>query len=85
MSALNPEARKLWLWLLHRGGTWTSQEIAKHYGGDSLKIFRLLHNLHRNELVDQFEPAENSHYKRYGVTGTCYVPKRMFVAEVQAT
>jgi hypothetical protein len=84
MSALNPEARKLWLWLLHRGGTWTSQEIAVLYGGDSLEIFKLLHRMHRLELVDQFEPAKNSRYKRYGVTGTCYVPKSLCVAEVQA-
>jgi hypothetical protein len=84
VSALNPEARKLWLWLLHRGGKWTSQELAKTYGGDSQELFRLLHRMHRNELVDQFPPAEGNRYKRYGVTGTCYVPKRLCVGEVQA-
>lgn len=84
MSTLNPEARKLWLWLLHRGGKWTSQELAKAYGGDSLELFRLLHRMHRNELVDQFPPDKGQRCKRYGVTGTCYVPQRMFVAEVQA-
>lgn len=84
MSALNPEARKLWLWLLHRGGKWTAQELAKAYGGDSKALFQLLHRMHRNELVDQFPPAEGQRYKRYSVTGTCHIPQRMFVAEVQA-
>lgn len=83
MSALNPEAKKLWLWLMHRGGKWTAQELARVRGGNSLEIFRLLHRMHRNELIDQFPPQEGSRYKRYGVTGTCYIPQRLCVAELQ--
>ena len=83
MSALNPETRTLWLWLLDRGGKWTAQELVKVYGGDSLELFKRLHRMHRLELVEQFPPEQGSRLKRYGVTGTCYVPQRMCVGQVQ--
>jgi hypothetical protein len=76
--------RKLWLWLCDQGGTWTVQEILQRYGGDSGKVFRALHGMHRRELVAQFPPLPGQFRKRYGVTGTCLVPYGVSVAEAQA-
>lgn len=81
---ISNENRKLWLWLCTRGGKWTAQEIAQHFGGDSQALFRALHGMHRRELVAQFPPAEGQYRKRYGVTGTCLVPYGVSVAETQA-
>lgn len=84
MTAILDDTRELWLWLLHRGGKWTAQEVARTHGGDSQQIFRRLHAMHRRQLVEQFPPEAGSRFKRYGVTGTCLVPVGMAVAEVQA-
>jgi hypothetical protein len=84
MSAMLDETRKVWLWLLHRGGKWTAQELARHYGGDSMELFKRLHRMHRLKLVEQYPPAQGCRFKRYGVSGTCLVPTGMAVGEVQA-
>lgn len=84
MTVLAKETRDLWLWLLHRGGKWTAQEVAQHFGGDSKELFRRLHAMKRRHLVQQFPPDAGSRFNRYGITGTCLVPVGMAVAEVQA-
>lgn len=81
---ISDKNRALWLWLCSRGGYWTAQEVAQHYGGDSVDIFRSLHSMHRRDLVAQFPPEEGGKRKRYGVTGTCLIPYGVCVAEAQA-
>jgi hypothetical protein len=73
----------LWRWLFDHGARWTASEIAQRTGVDSQKIFRALHNMHRNGTVAQFAPAPGDHRKQYGVNGLCLVPKGLTLSEVQ--
>lgn len=85
MTAVLDETHRLWLWLLHTGGAWTAQELARRIGGDSQQIFRRLHAMQRRRLLQQFAPAPGSRFKRYGVTGTCLIPIGLAVGQVQAS
>lgn len=76
--------RELWLWLCTKGGKWTAQEVAQHFGGESQEIFRSLHGMHRRQLIAQFPPEQGQIRKRYAVTGTCLIPFGVSVAETQA-
>lgn len=85
MTAALDETHRVWLFLLHRGGKWTAKEVTQRVGGDSQQIFRRLHAMHRRNLVEQFDPAPGSRFKRYGVTGTCLIPLGLAVGQVQAS
>lgn len=77
LSDLN---REMWLWLFNEGGYWTASDIAHRTGHDALLIFRGLGAMHRRGLLAS---KKEGRWKAYGVTGTCFVPKGMRIAEVQ--
>lgn len=75
--------KQVWLWLLNNGGYWTSDEIARRSGLEPERVFRSLHAMARRQLIAKNKSQFHSKIS-YGVDGTCFVPKGMRMAEVQA-
>lgn len=81
---LNETNRNLWLFLFNNGTFLTAHDVSRRTGYPPEKVFRALHAMTKRGLLEQVPPKEGELRKRYGVTGTCWVPNRMKVGEVQA-
>ena len=75
--------RNLWLMLFNEGGRYTAAELADRLSVHTDYMVEQLNSLHRARLIEKFQPEVGQRRLRYGITGSCSIPRGMTLAEVQ--
>lgn len=84
MSLLNADDKDIWQFLHRDGGAWSADDLAKQHKRDRGELFGTLDRMSRRNLLEKLAPVPGCRRVRFAVTGTCYVPGGVRIAEVQA-